>query len=51
MTAGKKLSFGIKTTQQRTTYEDMLRVWLEADSIPQTWRKSAAGYTTMPRLA
>ncbi|MBO0796601.1 MAG: LLM class F420-dependent oxidoreductase [Ktedonobacteraceae bacterium] len=34
MTAGKKLSFGIKTVQQRTTYEDMLRVWLEADNIP-----------------
>jgi F420-dependent oxidoreductase-like protein len=34
MTAGKKLSFGIKTVQQRTTYEDMLRVWQEADSIP-----------------
>ncbi|HEY7415538.1 MAG TPA: LLM class F420-dependent oxidoreductase [Ktedonobacteraceae bacterium] len=34
MTTGKKLSFGIKTTQQRTTYEDMLRVWQEADSIP-----------------
>lgn len=34
MTTGKRLSFGIKTTQQRTTYEDMLRVWQEADSIP-----------------
>ncbi|GHO46782.1 hypothetical protein KSX_49450 [Ktedonospora formicarum] len=31
---GKKLSFGIKTVPQHTTYEDMLRVWLEADSIP-----------------
>ena len=28
------LRFGIKTAQQNTTYEDMLRVWLEADSIP-----------------
>ena len=28
------LSFGIKTAQQNTTYEDMLRVWQEADSIP-----------------
>ncbi len=34
MMAGKKLSFGIKTVQQRTTYKDMLRVWQEADSIP-----------------
>ena len=32
--AGKKLSFGIKTPQSRTTYEDMLRVWQEAESIP-----------------
>ena len=28
------LRFGIKTAQQNTTYEDILRVWLEADSIP-----------------
>ena len=34
MTAGNRLSFGIKTAQSRTTYEDMLRIWLEADSIP-----------------
>ncbi|HEY4388459.1 MAG TPA: TIGR03560 family F420-dependent LLM class oxidoreductase [Ktedonobacteraceae bacterium] len=34
MAASKKLSFGIKTAQQRTTYEDMLRVWQEADNIP-----------------
>lgn len=34
MTTGKKLSFGIKTPQQRTTYEDMLRVWQEAESVP-----------------
>jgi F420-dependent oxidoreductase-like protein len=32
--AEQKLSFGIKTVPQHTTYEDMLRVWLEADSIP-----------------
>jgi len=32
--AGQKLSFGIKTAPQYTTYEDMLRVWLEADNIP-----------------
>ncbi len=29
-----KLSFGIKTSPQHTTYEDMLRVWREADSVP-----------------
>jgi F420-dependent oxidoreductase-like protein len=29
-----KLSFGIKTAPQSTTYEDMKRVWLEADTIP-----------------
>jgi F420-dependent oxidoreductase-like protein len=29
-----KLRFGIKTAQQWTTYDDMLRVWLEADKIP-----------------
>ena len=32
--AGKKLSFGIKTAPQHTTYEGMLHVWQEADSIP-----------------
>jgi F420-dependent oxidoreductase-like protein len=29
-----KLRFGIKTAQQHTTYDDILRVWLEADNIP-----------------
>lgn len=29
-----KLRFGIKTAQQHTTYEDILRVWQEADGIP-----------------
>jgi F420-dependent oxidoreductase-like protein len=29
-----KLRFGIKTAQQFTTYDDILRVWLEADNIP-----------------
>jgi F420-dependent oxidoreductase-like protein len=29
-----RLSFGIKTAPQWTTYDDILRVWLEADSIP-----------------
>jgi F420-dependent oxidoreductase-like protein len=28
------LRFGIKTAQQFTSYESILRVWLEADSIP-----------------
>src|SRR5205085_12516393 len=27
------LRFGIKTAQQFTTYEDILRVWQEADSV------------------
>src|SRR2546421_147546 len=34
MTTGTKLRFGIKTAQQNTTYESILRVWLEADSAP-----------------
>ena len=34
MSMKKNLRFGIKTAPQNTTYEDMLRVWLEADSIP-----------------
>ena len=29
-----KLSFGIKTAPQSTTYEDMKKIWLEADTIP-----------------
>jgi len=29
-----RLSFGIKTAPQWTTYDDILRVWLEADSVP-----------------
>ncbi len=29
-----QLKFGIKTAQQFTTYDDILRVWLEADTIP-----------------
>src|SRR5579875_3367792 len=29
-----KLSFGIKTAQQFTDYESIVRVWKEADSIP-----------------
>src|SRR6266516_490944 len=28
------LRFGIKTAPHYTTYEEMLRVWLEADTIP-----------------
>ena len=30
----KPLRFGIKTAPQHTTYEDMLRVWREADALP-----------------
>ena len=29
-----KLHLGIKTAQQFTTYDDILRIWLEADTIP-----------------
>jgi F420-dependent oxidoreductase-like protein len=34
MATGKSLSFGIKTAPQHTTYEDMRRIWLEADAEP-----------------
>lgn len=34
MTASKRLSFGIKTAPQSTTYEAMKKVWLEADAVP-----------------
>ncbi len=30
-----KLSFGIKTAPQFTTYDDILRVWNEADRLPE----------------
>ncbi len=30
----RHLRFGIKTAPQHTTYEDMLRVWQEADELP-----------------
>jgi F420-dependent oxidoreductase-like protein len=34
MPASRKRSFGIKTMPQYTTYEDILRVWREADATP-----------------
>jgi F420-dependent oxidoreductase-like protein len=34
MSEQQKLRFGIKTAQQFTDYESILRVWLEADNIP-----------------
>jgi F420-dependent oxidoreductase-like protein len=34
MTTGSRLRFGIKTAPQFTTYDDILRVWQEADSVP-----------------
>jgi F420-dependent oxidoreductase-like protein len=34
MTTTRRLRFGIKTSPQWTTYDDMLRVWREADGIP-----------------
>ncbi|GCE12407.1 LLM class F420-dependent oxidoreductase [Tengunoibacter tsumagoiensis] len=33
MATSKRLRFGIKTAPQMTTYDDMLRVWREADEI------------------
>ncbi len=35
MTTGKPLRFGIKTGPQYITYEEMLRIWQEADEIPE----------------
>lgn len=34
MTTKKPLRFGIKTAPQYATYDEMLRVWLEADKFP-----------------
>ena len=34
MTTAYHVSFGVKTSQANTTYEDVLRTWLEADGIP-----------------
>src|SRR5437879_9505957 len=34
MPTKKNLRFGIKTAQQNTSYEAILRIWTEADSIP-----------------
>ncbi|MGE5333118.1 MAG: LLM class F420-dependent oxidoreductase [Nitrososphaerota archaeon] len=34
MTTQRPLRFGVKTAPQHTTYDDMLRVWLEADTVP-----------------
>jgi len=31
----KRLRFGFKTAPQWTTYDDMLRVWQEADAVPE----------------
>ncbi len=33
MTDGKRVTFGIKTSQANTTYELVLRTWLEADEL------------------
>src|SRR5579871_3279035 len=35
MTTRGRLRFGIKTAPQHTTYDDILRVWLEADGVPE----------------
>jgi F420-dependent oxidoreductase-like protein len=34
MATQRRLRFGVKTAPQFTTYEDMLRVWREADALP-----------------
>ena len=34
MATKQKLTFGIKTARQMTTYEEILPIWLEADEIP-----------------
>ncbi|MDE3230520.1 MAG: LLM class F420-dependent oxidoreductase [Chloroflexota bacterium] len=31
----RPLTFGVKTAPQHTTYDDMLRVWREADGLPE----------------
>jgi hypothetical protein len=35
MTRAISPSFGIATAPQQVSYEDLLRVWLEADTVPQ----------------
>jgi alkanesulfonate monooxygenase SsuD/methylene tetrahydromethanopterin reductase-like flavin-dependent oxidoreductase (luciferase family) len=35
MTSPTRPSFGIATAPQQVSYDDLLRVWLEADTIPQ----------------
>ena len=40
-----RLSFGIKTSQAGIGYDDILRIWREADSmdvIEHAWRRSSA---------
>ena len=34
MTSAHRVTFGVKTSQANTTYEDVLRTWREADGIP-----------------
>lgn len=35
MSEPKRVSFGLKTTPMHVDYDDILRVWLEADEIPE----------------
>jgi alkanesulfonate monooxygenase SsuD/methylene tetrahydromethanopterin reductase-like flavin-dependent oxidoreductase (luciferase family) len=35
MTAKQRVTFGLKTTPMHVAYEDILRVWQEADGIPE----------------
>jgi alkanesulfonate monooxygenase SsuD/methylene tetrahydromethanopterin reductase-like flavin-dependent oxidoreductase (luciferase family) len=34
MTAKHRVTFGVKTSQANTTYEDVVRIWREADQVP-----------------
>src|SRR5690242_18451004 len=34
MTAGDRVSFGVKTSQMGLSYQDILEVWRDADEIP-----------------
>ncbi len=38
MTTPVRLHFGIKTAQQHTTYEEIRRIWREADAfVERVW--------------
>jgi len=39
VTDDTRLSFGIATAPQQVSYGDLLRVWQEADTVPQADRR------------